>query len=131
MTSLPTPPSILPKVFHNQVTVNNIKTSNFEQKRDSISQITNILTTVTSTYSSGVISTQSAAIGTQSSVVFDVVAPCTSTDTVVVSLNSYAGAGLPLVSVSDVTDGQFSIRIFNAHILDATNSSLSIAFSIL
>lgn len=131
MTSLPTPPSILPKVFHNQVTVNNIKTSNFEQKRDSISQITNILTAVTSTYSSGVISTQSAAIGTQSSVVFDVVAPCTSTDTVVVSLNSYAGAGLPLVSVSDVTDGQFSIRIFNAHILDATNSSLSIAFSIL
>lgn len=131
MSSLPTPPSILPKVFHNQVTVNNIKTSNFEQKRDSISQITNISTAVTSTYSSGVISTQSAAIGTQSSVVFDVVAPCTSTDTVVVSLNSYAGTGLPLVSVSDVTDGQFSIRIFNAHTLDATNSSLSIAFSIL
>ena len=49
---------------------------------------------------------------------------------VLVSLNSYSGAGVPIVQCVDVDNGSFDIQVYNAHATNATNGNPVIAFMI-
>lgn len=49
---------------------------------------------------------------------------------VLVSLNSYSGAGVPIVQCVDVSNGSFDIQVYNAHATNATDGNPVIAFLI-
>lgn len=97
----------------------------------SITQITSITTPVTLNRPTGqittVASTLAAGVGT-SFVVNDSLV--NATDTPILSVN-YAGTGLPIASVTNVTTGQFTVVLYNGHATAAFNGALIINFSVI
>ena len=45
-------------------------------------------------------------------------------------INNYTGSGIPVLTVSGITEGQFSINVHNAHSTSALNGQIEILFRI-
>ncbi len=99
-------------------------------------QATNITTAVSATGSCGVITTQAASAAAGATQSFAVNSSYCSADSVVkVGVQSYGGTlstnGIPVINVSGVTGGQFTVNVSNAHSANALNGNLFVNYEIL
>lgn len=95
-----------------------------------VTQATSITTAVTANGSSGVITTVSSTTTPNSTDSFTVNnSACTSTSVVVASLCGYTGSNLPpIVTVSGVSNGSFTVNVTNINSTFSLNGVLSISF---
>lgn len=97
-----------------------------------VTQATSISTGVTLSKITGAITTVSstlAAAGEADFVVTNTLVAAN--DAVVVWVKTYTGAGTPLVAVSTVAAGSFTVRITNLHAANAFDGALVIGFLVL
>ncbi len=103
--------------------------------KGTVTQITTINTAVTIAAPSGIITTVSAPTAAQDNDLFAVInSVVTATSVVHVSIVNYAGSystnGLPVVNVSGIGAGFFTMVIMNAHDTNALSGVLKIAFTV-
>lgn len=95
-----------------------------------VTQITSISTTVTVTAHNGIITTVSSTLAPNISTSFQVNnSKVTANSKIFVSVN-YAGAGVPIVNISSIINGQFTIKITNGSAV-ALNNVLKISYLII
>ena len=84
-------------------------------KRNTTTQSTNITTAVTVNRGAGAITTQAATAAADATNVFTVNnSVIKSDDNVLLTIQSYGGSSVPVVSANNITDGSFDIVIGNA-----------------
>jgi len=101
--------------------------------RAATSQTTSFTNGVTINSASGVITTVAAAAAAGSSESFVVTNSAVSTSSVVLaSIGDYSGTyhtnGIPMLYVDSISNGSFSIRVYNAGASNALNGTLKIKF---
>lgn len=100
--------------------------------KGNVTQLTNLSTAVSCSNSTGVITTVSATTAAGASASFNVSnSNVTAASSVLLTINNYGGAGLPIARVSNVIDGRFTVVITNIHSADALNAALKIAYLVL
>jgi len=102
----------------------------------SVTQLTNITTTVVVNASSGTITTVSASTAAQATSTFTVTnSTVSATSSIQLTGGAYSGTfgtnGTPLFYVSSVGAGTFNITIYNAHATNALAGTLVIDFAVL
>ncbi len=101
--------------------------------KSNVTQGVNITTAVSTTASTGVITTVSASTGANSTSSFNVSNPHVAAgSTVFLTINNYAGnQGLPVVRAQGVTNGQFTVVLSNHHDVNALNGVVKIAYLVM
>jgi len=97
-----------------------------------ISQGSSLTTTVTANGHSGFITTYNATLATQGSAVFT----CnnkfvTPSNIVLATIQNYSGTGKPIITLSGVTYGSFSVKVSNADIISALNAPVKFGFLVI
>lgn len=95
-----------------------------------VTQITSITTPVTVTAHNGIITTVSSTLASTLSTSFNVNnSKVTASSKIFVTVN-YAGTGVPIVNISSIINGQFTIKITNGSAV-ALNDVLKISYLII
>lgn len=109
-----------------------IVTRDLDNLKGSVTQITSAVTAVTLNKLSGRITTVAGTLAAAGEEAFDVINSLVRDDDVVVaSLQSYGGAGTPLIVVDEVLNGAFRIAVLNLHASAALNALLIINFVVI
>ena len=98
--------------------------------KSTVTQITSISTGVTATKTSGVITTVSATSASGVSATFTVTNTTVAiTDVIVCGVVGYSGTtGVPVVRVSAVSAGSFTVTLTNVHPTEALNGIVKVSF---
>lgn len=97
-----------------------------------VTQITSAATGVTVNANTGAITTVSLTTAAQAKTIFTVTNSVITTNSLITVSAVYdeAATGIPVVSVSDISNGSFKIIIANAHGTNALNALVKIVFTI-
>jgi hypothetical protein len=97
--------------------------------KSSVTQLTNIGTSVHLTTPTGTIVTVTATTSTNGTSTFTATSPRVSSDSIILSnIISYGGAGSPSVYVNNITQGSFQVVIRNHNDTSALNASMKIGY---
>lgn len=96
-----------------------------------VTQATSITTGVILNKISGVITTVASTLAAQGSAVFTVTCSEAETTSRILVNVEYAGAGIPVVTISAVAAGSFDVKLYNAHGANAFNAALKIHFLVI
>lgn len=106
-----------------------IDTQELRITKSTVTQATNSTTAVTINAHAGVITTVSLTNAGEASNTFTVNNNQVASDSAVVaSICNYVGNGIPVVHVNNVSNGSFTITVFNSHGSAALNAAAKISF---
>lgn len=107
-----------------------LKDGGVEVTKGNVTQLTSIVTGVTSTASAGTITTVSATTAAGASDSFIVTTPFAKTTSKIFLTANSAGTGIPYAVVSTKTNGTFTIKLLNVAATDPLNAVVTIDFLI-
>jgi DNA-directed RNA polymerase alpha subunit len=111
-------------------TTTDLEATNIDVTKATVTQGTNVTTTVTCNAHAGVITTHSStSTGANSTSTFIVNnSKVLSTSVVIANVCHSSGNGRPTVTVKSVANGSFQVVLANMHDTDALNAAVKIAF---